>query len=602
MKKRSLALHYLAGVRRAMGTDSNGSSSDESIGGADRTRDGSLDVHGKPAVKSSSGGWKAAAFILVLQILTNTAFYSVANNLVIYLTTVMHEGNAAADKNGLVLLTTSASVPSLHPPQCPSKDVNCRKATIGQVAFFYVSLYVMDLGAGGVYGTMTAFGADQFDEEDDKEKKQKNSFFNWFYQSIFTGSLIGSTFSVYIQDNVSWGLGWGMSVIALVVGFAFLLLGAPLYRYHKPGSNPLTRIWQVLVAAFRKRNVALPANVGDLHETQLSGSDVQIRRTIQHSNNLRFLDKAASRTVTNVNLDEDVCGAETRWQLCSVTQVEEVKFVFNVLPIWLTSIMYSAVYSQIGTLFVEQGATMDLTMGSIHIPPASLSVFESSSVILWVLVYDCLLVPLLRRKTGNPRGISELQRIGIGLGLSVVAMVVAAVIERKRLAMANENLMDDLSEPIPMTVFWEIPQFFVMGASEVFTYIGLLEFFYNEAPYAIRSVGSSLSMLAVALGNFLSSVLVSVVNRIARKNGYAPGWIADNLNLGRIDLFYWLLAALSSLNLAAFVFCAMKYEYVKTQGLLVTPTESDDPDQDDVGMHLEVDEQRPELFTSPIAL
>lgn len=171
------------------------------------------------------------------------------------------------DLQGSVLLTLSASLPSLRPPQCPSKDVTCQQSSLAQHSFLYVGLYMLDVGAGGVYGTITALGGDQFDEGHEKERKQKSSFFNWFYQSIFTGSLIASTFSVYIQDNVSWGWGWGISNVALVLGTAFLLLGAPWYRYHTPRGNPLTRISQVLVAAFRKRRVVLGES-NNLHEAQ----------------------------------------------------------------------------------------------------------------------------------------------------------------------------------------------------------------------------------------------------------------------------------------------------------------------------------------------
>lgn len=164
-----------------------------------------------------------------------------------------------------MLLTLSASIPSLRPLQCPSKDVTCEQSSVAQVSFLYVGLYMLDVGAGGVYGTITALGGDQFDEGHEEERKQKSSFFNWFYQSIFTGSLISSTFSVDIQDNVSWGWGWGISNVALVVGTGFLILGAPWYRYHKPRRNPFTRISQVLVAAFRKRQVALVESK-NLHE------------------------------------------------------------------------------------------------------------------------------------------------------------------------------------------------------------------------------------------------------------------------------------------------------------------------------------------------
>ncbi|CAM6093551.1 unnamed protein product [Calypogeia fissa] len=581
------------------------------------TKDGTVDTYGKPASRKNSGGWKAARFILALQVFTNIAFFGIANNLVIFLTTVMHAGNASAAKNvsnwngtgyvtpliaafvadafwgrywtafasclvyivGTVLLTLSASLPSLRPQQCSSKDVTCEHSSVAQASFLYMGLYMLDVGAGGVYGTITALGGDQFDEGHEKERKQKSSFFNWFYQSIFTGSLIASTFSVYIQDNVSWGWGWGISNVALVVATGFLILGAPWYRYHKPRRNPLTRISQVLVAAFRKRQVELVESK-NLHEEaqqqeQLHSTVDSKTPKIEHSDKFKVLDKSAT--------DEDKGRdgiVENRQQLCIlVTQVEEVKFVIRVLPIWLSSIMYSTVYSQISTLFIMQGASMNLKMGSIRIPPASLSVFESSSVILWVVIYDRLLVPLLKRYTGNQRGISALQRIGIGLALSIVAMIVAAIVEVHRLRLVREyNLLDDTHTPVPMTVFWEIPQYILMGASEVFTYIGLIEFFYDQAPPPIRSMGSALSMVGVALGNFFSSCLVTMVNRIAKraKGGYKSGWIADNLNRGRIDLFYTLLAVLSFVNLVAFVICANHYKENKSDFTLGQGLKSND--------------------------
>lgn len=114
------------------------------------------------------------------------------------------------------------------------------------------------------------------------------------------------------------------------------------------------------------------------------------------------------------------------WRLCTVKQVEELKSIIRLLPIWATGIIFSAVYSQMGTLFVLQGNTMDLHMGtSFQIPSASLSLFDTISVIFWVPIYDRVIVPFARKLTGHKNGFTQLQRIAMGLVISIIAMFVA---------------------------------------------------------------------------------------------------------------------------------------------------------------------------------
>lgn len=207
---------------------------------------------------------------------------------------------------------------------------------------------------------------------------------------------------------------------------------------------------------------------------------------------------------------------------------------------------------------------MDLRMGHFKIPPASLTVIELLSVVVWVPIYDFLLVPFVSKITKNPRGFTELQRIGIGLFISIFGMVAAAVVEIERLKVARQHgLLDDPSVAVPLSVFWQVPQFFVVGAAEVFAYVGIYEFFYGESPDAMRGLGTAFALLTIALGSFLSSVLLTLVTRITTRNG-APGWIAENLNRGHIDYFFWLLAAMSAVNLVLYVVCARWYTTMRT--------------------------------------
>lgn len=269
--------------------------------------------------------------------------------------------------------------------------------------------------------------------------------------------------------------------------------------------------------------------------------------------NFRFFDKAAV---------EDMKDLKNSWRLCTVTQVEELKAIIRLLPIWASGIVFAAVYSQMSTMFVLQGNTMDQHMGpKFMIPSASLSLFDTVSVIFWTPVYDLVIVPFARKFTGHPRGFTQLQRMGIGLLISIFSMLVAGILEVVRLGIVQKNNYYDL-EYIPMSIFWQVPQYFLIGCAEVFTFIGQLEFFYDQAPDAMRSLCSALSLTTIALGNYLSTLLVTIVTKVTTRNGKL-GWIPNNLNRGHLDYFYWLLTILSIINFLVYLLIAKWYTYKK---------------------------------------
>ncbi|VVA25435.1 Hypothetical predicted protein, partial [Prunus dulcis] len=268
-----------------------------------------------------------------------------------------------------------------------------------------------------------------------------------------------------------------------------------------------------------------------------------------------FLDKAAVET-----LSDKIKGLVMAWRLCTVTQVEELKSLVRLLPIWATGIIFSAVYSQMGTLFVLQGNTMDLHVTkSFEIPSASLSLFDTISVIFWVPVYDRLIVPFVRKFTKRNNGFTQLQRIAIGLVISIFAMLAAGTLELVRLNEVRKHNYYDLKH-MPMSIFWQVPQYFIIGCAEVFTFIGQLEFFYEQAPDAMRSLCSALSLTTAALGSYLSTMLVNIVTDVSTRDGKA-GWIPDNLNYGHLHYFFWLLACLSVMNLLFYLLVARWYTY-----------------------------------------
>ncbi|KAI5603498.1 hypothetical protein POPTR_001G248600v4 [Populus trichocarpa] len=562
------------------------------------TKDGTVDYRGNPANKKETGTWRACPYIIGNEFCERLAYYGMSSNLILYFKHRLNQQSATATRNnlnwggtcyltpligaffadaylgrywtiacfsiiyvmGMTLLTISATVPGLR-PKCYAED-DCNP-TDAQSALAFVSLYLIALGTGGIKPCVSSYGADQFDDADEVEKKHKSSFFNWFYLSINVGALIAGSVLVWVQDNVSWGWGFGIPAIAMAIAVASFFSGTRLFRYQKPGGSPLTRICQVLLASFRKKKVEVPADKALLYETADAESNIKGSRKLDHTEEFSFLDKAAVETEK-----DDIKGPVDPWRLCTVTQVEELKSIIRLLPIWATGIIFTAVYSQMGNLFVLQGEQMDKYVGNsnFQIPSASLSIFDTLSVIFWVPVYDRIIVPVARKYTGHKNGLTQLQRMGIGLFISIFSMVSAAILELKRLEMVRRHNSYEL-KTVPLSIFWQAPQYFLIGCAEVFTFIGQLEFFYEQAPDAMRSMCSALSLTTVALGSYLSSLLVTIVTSISTKNG-KPGWIPENLNYGHIDYFFWLLGVLSVLNLCVFLLISNWYTYKKPVGTL----------------------------------
>lgn len=140
-------------------------------------------------------------------------------------------------------------------------------------------------------------------------------------------------------------------------------------------------------------------------------------------------------------------------------------------------------------------------------------------------------------------------------------MLSAGTLELVRLRKVKEHDYYEL-EHIPMSIFWQVPQYFIIGCAEVFSFIGQLEFFYEQAPDAIRSLCSALSLTTAALGNHLSTFLVNIVADFSTRDDDC-GWIPDNLNYGHLHYFFWLLAVLSVLNLGVYLMVARWYTYKK---------------------------------------
>lgn len=554
------------------------------------TEDGTVNLKGKPVLRSKTGGWKACSFVVVYEVFERMAYYGISSNLILFLTKKLHQGTVTASNNvtnwvgtiwmtpilgayvadahlgrfwtfliasfiylsGMSLLTLAVSLPTLKPPQCHELDVTkCKKASTLQLAVFYGALYTLAIGTGGTKPNISTIGADQFDDFHPKEKSHKLSFFNWWMFSIFFGTLFANTVLVYIQDNVGWTLGYALPTLGLAISIMIFLAGTPFYRHKLPAGSTFTRMARVIVASLRKWKVHVPDDTKELYELDMEEYAKKGSNTyrIDSTPALRFLDKASVKT-----------GSTSPWMLCTVTHVEETKQMLRMIPILVATFVPSTMVAQVNTLFVKQGTTLDRHIGSFKIPPASLAAFVTLSLLVCVVLYDRFFVRIMQRLTKNPRGITLLQRMGIGLVLHTIIMVVASVTENYRLRVAKEHGLVESGGQVPLSIFILLPQFILMGTADAFLEVAKIEFFYDQAPESMKSIGTSYSSTTLGIGNFISSFLLSTVSRITKEHGH-KGWILNNLNDSHLDYYYAFFAVLNFLNLIFFAIVTRLYVY-----------------------------------------
>ncbi|KAL6603901.1 hypothetical protein ACP70R_044262 [Stipagrostis hirtigluma subsp. patula] len=451
-----------------------------------------------------------------------------------------------------VVFTLTASLRGLRPAECqPGSGAPCEPASAGQMAALYAGVFLMCLSAAGSRFNQATMGADQFDSAADRDV-----LFNWFFIFLYASSVLGSTVIVYVQDSVSWTLGFGISCAAGVVGVAALLLGSRYYRRPPVRGSPFTGLARVVVAATRKRKVIVTTSEGlrFFHGRRSGDSDggKSSGTQLPPSDSYSFLNRAALIT------DGDIATADGSvirpWRICTVQEVEDFKAVLRILPLWSAAIFLSVAIGVQINFSILQALAMDRAVGGFTVPAASIFVSCLMAVVVSLGLLDRVLLPLWRRLTGGHTP-TPLQRIGAGHVLTVVSMAASAAIERRRMATVRAH--GEGGDPgwvSPMSAMWLVLPFALSGAGEALHFPGQVTLYYQEFPPALKNTATGMVAMIVALGFYLSTALVSVVR-------HATSWLPDNMNASRLENLYWLLALLVAVNFGYYLVCAKLYKY-----------------------------------------
>ncbi|XAR59799.1 hypothetical protein NMG60_11015772 [Bertholletia excelsa] len=446
---------------------------------------------------------------------------------------------------GLVLLVLTSTIDALRPPPCETGSTSCNAPSRIQFAVLFSALTLATIGVAGNRFTVGTMGALQFDKP-----KDQGRFFNWFTFTWYGSSAIAATLIVFIEDSVSWAWGYGICSAANVLGLAIFLLGSRFYRHGKPQENPLTGLIRVVVAALRKRNMPLSLKGEDYYKKpeKLPRSNLN---TVVYKSWIRFLNRAALITEGDTRPDGSIA---KQWRLCTVEQVEDLKTLIRISPIWGTGIFLGAPLAIQMSLVTLQALSMDRHIGHhFKIPAGTMIVFVFVATSAAVPLIDRYFNPLWKKFTSKSP--TPLQQIGIGQVICFLSMGLSALVEAKRLKIAHSrHLQDQVGSTVPMSVLWLVPQLAVVGIGEAFNVPGNVVFFYQEFPDSLKNTSMAVVSMYIGVAFYLSSAVLGLVRR-------TTGWLPDDINKGRVDYVYWVLFVVGVLNSAFYLLCAWLYKY-----------------------------------------
>ncbi|KAL4398700.1 hypothetical protein AHAS_Ahas01G0318100 [Arachis hypogaea] len=361
------------------------------------------DEHASAPQAQEAGGWRSVYYIIGNESFEKLASMSLISNLTMYLLTRYNlsaifvvnvvqiwngSSNVAsiigafisdtylgrfrtllfgsiASLLGILIMTLTAGIHQLRPANCTDRP-HCQWPQLWQLGILFFALAMLSVGAGGIRPCNIAFGADQFDTKTEKGRAQLESFFNWWYFTFTIALVIALTGIVYIQTNVSWTLGFAIPTLCLAFSIAIFLIGQHTYIRKKPQGSVFSDMAKVITAVCRKCKLKTSDRTRyyDPGPSELDHNNVRLVRT----DRFKFLEKAA--IISDPSELNEQLKPKNVWRLCSLQQVEELKCLLGILPVWVTGICCFIVMDQQNTFGVLQVIQTNRSIGKhFKVPP-----------------------------------------------------------------------------------------------------------------------------------------------------------------------------------------------------------------------------------------
>ncbi|XP_032067516.1 solute carrier family 15 member 3 [Thamnophis elegans] len=489
---------------------------------------------------SPIGGWLADACL--------GCYWTIVFSFLLYLVSACLLPTVASQEGRLWLCGEMPSYPMQ--PLCQGDMSECKQTLPSPYCapLLYTGLLILAFGISSVKANLIPFGADQVT---DRGQEATRRFFNWFYWSINIGAVLSLLVIAFIQQNVDFLIGYAIPAVCLALALVIFLLAAPIF-VTKPaaGSRVCTMLYlalqnsccgkalQKVTIKIRARNPLLEA---DRPNPLSRESNQPMGSSNEHASNLHVMAK--------------------------------------ILPVLLTLVPYWMVYFQMQSTYYLQGlhlsipnffqnshmnnSALSATIDTIYMFPDAWLLLANVVVLLILIpLKDRVIDPFLAKKKLLP---SALKRMALGMIFGLGSVLLAGFLETKRLQYVNNNqtitqrIGKDEYSAAPLSIFWQIPQYLLIGISEIFASIPGLEFAYSEAPRSMKGAIMGLFFFISGVGSLLGSGLLSLLSLPT------SGWMHcpedfGNINKCRMDYYFFLLGGIQAITCILFMFISVRYE------------------------------------------
>ncbi|XP_010587679.1 solute carrier family 15 member 1 [Loxodonta africana] len=258
------------------------------------------------------------------------------------------------------------------------------------VTLSMIGLALIALGTGGIKPCVSAFGGDQFEEG---QEKQRNRFFSIFYLAINAGSLLSTIITPLLRvqecgihsKQACYPLAFGVPAALMAVSLIVFVMGSGMYKKFQPQGNIMAKVAKCIGFAiknrFRHRSKEFPKR--------------------EH-----WLDWAKEKYSDRL--------------------ISQIKMVTRVMFLYIPLPMFWALFDQQGSRWTLQAAAMNGKIGTIEIQPDQMQTVNAILIVIMVPIVDALVYPLIAKCGLN---FTSLKRMTVGMFLASMAFVVAAIVQ-----------------------------------------------------------------------------------------------------------------------------------------------------------------------------
>jgi POT family proton-dependent oligopeptide transporter len=417
----------------------------------------------------------------------------------------------------------------------------CLAAFENNLQGFYLGLFLIALGSGGIKPLVSSFVGDQFDHSN---KDKAKLVFDAFYWIINFGSFFASLLMPVFLRDYGASVAFGIPGILMLIATLVFWSGRRKYVHVPPSPpNPHSFMNVARSALLAKRDGAgrpglAVATVG------VAGAVVSLAMTPSWG----FVIAACTALVLLLAFG----GIGVAMQLERARglhpddAVDGVRGVLRILIVFALVTPFWSLFDQKASTWIVQANSMMrptlLLFGSeFRFEPAQMQALNPLLVMLLIPVNNLAVFPLLRKLGWEP---TALRRMTAGIALSALSWVAIGTIQ----------VVMDGGTPVSMA--WQILPYALLTMGEVLVSATGLEFAYSQAPASMKGVIMAFWSLAVTVG----SLWVLIVNASV-KNEAVLGHIAST-GLGVMAFQMYFFAAFAFVAAVAFGWYAMRYRMV----------------------------------------